>query len=536
MYKLILVDDEAIVREGIRDNINWNELGFEVIDDCVDGREAMESIERWEPDVVLTDINMPFVDGLQLTRFILERNPNTKVIILTGYDEFAYAQKAVKLKAYDYLLKPITASELTQLLKRLKNELEEEQNKTKEFQELKMKLKESFPLLKARFLNRLISGGRSPVNFQEKLNYFDLNLRGAYFLVLVVDVDDPDQISKIHSGTEDELLLFAVFNICEKIVLKHNEGQIFQNNQEKTIIILASNDPSTLLEKAHIIGEEICGSVENFLRFTVSIGLGTLCNNLEELHFSYRSAVSALDYRFVLGNNHVIQVSEIEESMGSKILYSREAEKNLILSIKTGTESEIDEMVTKALDGLRKCYVSTANSYIQIQHLCLAIFEALAELGVDLEQMEGYENKLISEVHGIKTLEQAEKWLKEFCKQASRTVAGKRDDFWKIQAQKAEQFIKEHYMDPEISLHSISKYLSVSTSYFSLIFKNATKQTYIEYLTKIRMEKAMELLKSTDLKSYEIAERIGYEDPHYFSLLFKKVKGISPSEYRERMS
>lgn len=194
MYKIIIADDEATVREGIRDHLNWHELGFEVVGDFENDREVIQAMELLRPDVVLTDINMPFVDGLELSRFLFDHYPRTKVIILTGYDEFEYAQQALKLKVHDYILKPNTAAEIRQILIRLKAEMDEEGRKTDDLTRLKERLRESLPLARERFLNQLTSGIVREGELKDKLAYLELSIEGMHHLVAVIDVDDHGEL------------------------------------------------------------------------------------------------------------------------------------------------------------------------------------------------------------------------------------------------------------------------------------------------------------------------------------------------------
>lgn len=532
MYKVLIADDEANVREGIRDNINWSELGFEFVGDFENGSDALDAVERLHPDVVFTDICMPFVDGLELARDILEKFPLTKIIILTGYDEFEYAQQAVKLKAYDYLLKPVTASELRKILHKIKSDLDDEIHKREDISRLKMQLKESLPVLRERFLNRMLLGHLQEDSLKDKLNYLNICLKGSNYIVAAIDVDDYSDLRRSHPGTEEELLLLAIYNVCDEIVTKYNGGIVFQNNNEDTIAILQSDNVEPMGEKAVNICEEIRQTIEKYLRFTVTIGLGTVCSSLKDIGISYKNSVKALDYRFLLGKNRVISICDITENLNAPCSYNREWEVKLASKVKIGTEQEIDGIISNLIQSLKVSFVSIKQCYIYIQHAIISIVDALNDFGDSNIQIFGNEYSPLTEIYTLKTLEEVEIYLREFCKKASCFFSNKRNNFIRIQAAKAEEYIKENYMDENISMKDICKHILMSPSYFSMIFKNITGETFIEYLTRIRIEKAMELLKGTDLKSYEIAHRVGYGDPHYFSLIFKKVTGMSPTEYR----
>jgi two-component system response regulator YesN len=536
MYNILIVDDEATVRHSIRNNINWNSLGYNFVGDCENGSEAIDEIDKFQPDVVLTDITMPFVDGLELTRYILEKYPRIKVIILTGYDDFDYARQAVKLKAYDYILKPITADELRKLLLRLKDSLDEENRKLQNISRIEMQVKESLPLLKERFLNRLVSGHLQEGSVFNKLEYFGIHFGCNNFLVFIVDVDDYGEFNTLQlSGAEDELAYYAVFNITEEIVSTYGPEVVFQNNNEKTIVILNDDNIQEFKEKVVGICEEIRQVIEKYLELTVTIGVGGACSGLSNISRSYEGAVTALNYRFVQGKNHVINMSDIEGELNNNSKYNKEYEKKLADAIKSGTVKETDEIISMITGELKKTFVSIDKCYIHIHRLVILIIDQLGEMGINETELFGKEINPVMEVYNLKTLGDFEHWLKLYCQKANSIIVGKRDNYSKTQALKAEEYIKENYMDENISLNAMCRHMLMSLSYFSTVFKSYTGETFVEYLTRIRMENAKALLKTTDLKTYEVASKVGYSDPHYFGMIFKKTMGMTPTEFRDRV-
>ncbi|MCX7711151.1 MAG: response regulator [Clostridia bacterium] len=535
MYKILIVDDESFVREGIKENIDWKKHGFELVCDCENGLEAMEAVDKFKPDIVLTDICMPFVDGLELTRYIVEKYPWIKVVILTGYDEFEYAQQAVKLKAFDYMLKPITANELRKVLDKLKTELDEEYDKLEDLNKLKKLLRESLPLLKERFLNCLLQGTLKSSEIKEKFEYFNIHLAGNTYLALTVDIDDYGDLKLAHPETDAGLFQFAVYNISEEILSQKQNCIVFQNNTEKTVIILGNENERSLQESAIGISEEIRQAVEKYLKFTVTIGIGKTILSISDLYDSYKYALSALDYRFLLGKNRVISIHDMEGSLVEKSAYNKELELKLVSAVKIGTAEDIDNITSQLIQNLKESYTSINKCYYHVHQIVMSVIGALNELGHSESEVFGENRTLLTEVYQFKTLEETKLWLDNLFKRASEYLRGRRNDYYQTQAEKAVEYIKSKYDDPDISLNSICKHLLMSTSYFSSIFKSHTGQTFVEYLTKVRVEMAMKLLKGTNLKTYEVAEKVGYKDPHYFSMIFKKTLGCTPSDYRERL-
>ncbi|KRF42163.1 response regulator [Paenibacillus sp. Soil787] len=537
MYKIVIADDEDNVREGIRESLNWDELGFGVVGVFENGREVIQAMEQLQPDVVLTDINMPFMDGLEVSRYLFEHYPHTKIIILTGYDEFEYAQEALKLKVHDYILKPNTADELHEILSKVKADLDDENRKVEDLSKLKQQLRESLPLVRERFLNQLVTGNIRGGKLEDKLAYLDidLSLSRSHYVVAVIDVDDHGELQRFYPESESELLYFAVCNISLEIIAREKNGIVFQNNSEKTIVILYGENVETLREEALRILEEINLSVKEYLRFTVSIGVGDICTSLNKIHLSHKRASTALEYRFFLGKNRIIHISDIEGELDESIPYDKLWERKLVLGLKSGTQHEIEVIVENIIKNLKESYLPMDRCYIHIQQIIVSIMDALEELDIREALHNSAALSPLTVIYGLKTLDEVEVWLKSYCSRTTNIILETRNNFCKMQAMKAEEYIKENYADTKISMDAVCKYLVLSTSYFSLIFKNHTGETFISYLTRIRVEKSKELLKCTDLKTYEIADRVGYTDPHYFNLIFKKAMGMTPTEYRRMM-
>ncbi len=532
MYKILIVDDEAVVREGIRDNIDWGGQGYSLVGDCENGLEAVEAVDRLLPDVVLTDICMPFMDGMELSRYISEKYPHMRIVILTGFEEFGYAQQAVKLKAYDFILKPITSAELKKVLSKIKSDLDAEKEEREDISRLKIQLRESLPLLKERFLNRLICGNTSKRELEEKLQYFNIRLSGEYFISMVVDIDDYSALPELEPGVDNQLFPFAVFNISEEIAAGNDDSLVFQNRNDGTVIILAGSTKEDLYERSVKIAEDIKQSIERYLGFTVTVGLGSMGCNLEDIAFSYEKSLSALDYRFLLGKNQVISVLDMERNAGNSVIYNRKLDKELISEIKTGSSVKISDIIDKIIRYLEEGYVSMHKCHVYIQQLTVSLLNLLDEMDIPSAEIFKNTSSPFEEIYLLKTPEDMKVWLNRVCREICGSVAAKRNDFCEDVVIKAKEYIYGNYNDEDISLNSICKHLLISTSYFSLIFKNSTGETFIEFLSRVRIEKAMELLKSTNMKTYEIAEKIGYGDSHYFSMVFKRMAGTTPTEYR----
>ena len=241
MYKVLLVDDEALTREAIGENIPWGELGFELVESCENGRDAMEAIRQRKPDLVLTDICMPYVDGIELARYIFENCPDTRTIIISGYDEFEYAKQAVRYQVMEYILKPITPSELTGVLLKAKERLEEARAKRTTLKKLKGAYQSNRPLLRGRFLNSLLRGDEGTEDLEEKMKDLDISLPGSFYNTAIVEGDDLSPFLNQYPGVREELALFSIYNITQELVEQKGLGVVFQNMDARTVIIFCGN-------------------------------------------------------------------------------------------------------------------------------------------------------------------------------------------------------------------------------------------------------------------------------------------------------
>lgn len=275
--------------------------------------------------------------------------------------------------------------------------------------------------------------------------------------------------------------------------------------------------------------------MKSFLKFTVSIGVGDVCTGLNNIHFSHKRAASALDYRFLLGKNRVISINDIEGNAHARVPYDKVWERKLVSGIKAGTLQETELIIGQMMQNFKQSYLPLDRCYIHIQQVMISIMDVLDELGIRDDSINRLDSNPLTEIYHLKTLDEVEGWLAAHCQRVSQIISEKRDHFVRVQMLKAEAYIQAHYADEQLTLDAVCKHLTMSKSYFSLLFKNYTSETLISYLTKYRIEKAKEMLRHSDLKSYEIADRVGYVDPQYFSLIFKKTTGMTTTEYRNKI-
>jgi two-component system response regulator YesN len=529
MYTIIMIDDEDEVREGIKQKTNWEACGFRLVGDYDNGRDAYDAVERLQPDVVITDICMPFMDGLQLTEKIVANYRTVKVIIVTGYEDFDYAKQAIRLKVKDYLLKPINSVEFTEFLQKLCQELDEERKQREDINFLRRQFQESMPLLRERFLERLVTSGMKRDEIERKLPMFGLQLQGAGHTVMALDIDDFKRALYSDQVAEEELLRFAAYNILHEIVEKEHGGTVFRTRDDK-LVGLVSGHLNQVEVSCQTLAEQARYSIEKYLGMTVTIGISRMYEGLQELPKAFQEALTALDYRFLLGNDRVIAIGDMEFGSSLDTTSYARMEKRLISAIKTGEKTVIALTLQEWIDDLKKASCTMDTCYSKLHKLLVALMNVGVETG--LEEAEVLGDHSFMALYARKTLDDVRLWLEAICLAFVDRLAEKRTHVSQAQMESAVTYIHEHYADEQLSLQQVCNHIYMSMSYFSALFKPHTGETFIEYVTRFRLDKAKEMLATSQLKTYELAAKVGYGDPQYFSVIFKRHTGMTPKEFR----
>ncbi|QJC51314.1 response regulator [Paenibacillus albicereus] len=536
MYRVLLADDEADVREGLLTEIRWEECGFEIAATAENGLEALELAERLLPDVVLTDIRMPFVDGLELVRRLQTALPLAKTVILTGYDEFDYARQAVSLSVDEYLLKPFTAASLTELLRGLKQRMDHERAEREDARELREHYHRSLPQLRGQFLSSLLYRRYPEASIRRKASQYGLSLEGEGCSVSVVRIGEPEEgaplVGSLQQSPDEELKLFAVLNVAEEIWSEASRGIAFLH-QDSIVLMDFGVAEEGWKEKRQQTLEQLARSVEFYLRLPVTIGTGLPKRSLSELQEAYEEALLALDYRLVPGMDRLVFLQDVESRPSEPLRFDELCEQALARCLKVGTPEELEALLADILGEIRE---SHAYSGIQmyLMEVLTAICRTAQSAGVELEELLGAGAQPYAELSRLTGLGEARRWLGELGAAVMQRIAGTRQHAYKDLVEEAIRFTRAHAHEPELSIAMVCSHLHISAGYFCGLFKREVKLTFLQYVLQLRMELAQELLRSTELKAFEIAERIGFSEPNYFSFCFKKHTGTTPKEYRSR--
>ena len=522
-YKVFFVEDEAITREGIRDNVDWGASGFEFCGEASDGEMALPLLRTTQPDVLITDIKMPFMDGLQLSKIMRERMPWVKIIILSGHDEFEYAQQAIKLGVTDYLLKPITVQNLQAVLQKLSAKLDEESKEREKLRQLQEQAEENRATLRERLLFKLIVGAVSPTEAVENGQALGLNLIGRHYLVVILKIELDDRTEQ-YEHDEYQQIQSVVVRLIEPdpdiFMLKRDWGDL--------VLIFKGSTQEYLEEGRDFLLDEIRREVEK-TRYKLTVGTGATKKRIADICQSFVEALAQIQnpaHGDEPGLNQSLERMEllkVDKSAVENYLYS---------GSKEGFDKFFDAYILPLGETALKS--NLIKNYIFVD-VVLAIAKLVNDLGGEVDRVIPELNSIEMIMSNIKTIEQ----LREQVKKVMSVTLAYRDSQPKGQykdlIRQTKAYIDSHYTDPELSLNVVAAQANLSASHFSVVFSQEAGQNFKEYLTEIRINKAKELLRMTALRSADIAYQVGYNDPHYFSSVFKKHTGQSPIEFRSQI-
>lgn len=524
MLKVLVIDDEKLVRQMVMRCINWENLGFQIVGEASSARMGMEMIDELRPDLVMMDVRMPSMDGLTCSRLVLEKHRQIKIIILSGHDEFEYASEGIRIGIFDYLLKPINAEELEKAVTKARTAIMEERDHRKEFERFKEELEKHASYIRDRQLSALVRSP-SPEQYLESLAYFGVKLQEGCFQTALVEVQPGD------SEEEEKILLkMHVRRIMEDYYAEQSHIYVIDSGADW--LILLNNESEDAL---YSTGEELKNYLENNLDARVWIGVGNVYKELDRLRESYREAKDAIKYYFVSAEEDVICFRDIypyydresASAMNDETLH--EFGNAVRICDIHKAESVLDEIFGQFKNGGERSQVLIA----AIQ-LLAEILKAVSELKTEVHSDNLEYSSVLEQLFAVYSMEEIHSYLKKIVEEACALINSEVSDKEKNLVHRVKDYLTEHYGEEEISLNSLASMFYVNSSYLSRVFKEKTGKTFSSYLFELRMEEAEKLVRHTDLKAYEIAERVGIADPHYFSSCFKKYTGMSVSEFKKQ--
>ncbi len=543
MLKIFLAEDEVVVRETIKRMIPWEELGFELVGEAADGEMALPLLIRQQPDLLITDIKMPFMDGLTLARLAKKEIPGLKVVILSGYDDFNYAKQAIGIGVEDYLLKPITKNALIERLSEIRSRYEHEKTQKEYYEKFQREMQAYEKNSSRDFFEALVGGSMDMMEVYKRAEKLGLDIVAEAYNVLIFTMNCDEDFS----GQRDEYSSWEAesLELLENFFAGHSSAMLFRSNIFSYGVLL-KGQRETIEENTRACVDEIRkilsrqdGRKEWFL------AVGQSVERLSQIQKSYHTASRAFSQRYLYDEN-ILYYDEMEtmEHPGGQAetednAYLQKVDVNALNPailqkfLSNGLQEETENFVKDYFYAIGQEPMESLvfRNYV-ILNVRFSVISFIKGLGCDTNEMESADTEEVLAESG-KNMESAIAYAKKMISQAIEIRDQNSGNKNRSILKTAVDFIDSHYMDEEISLNTVANVANVSSNHFSALFSQNMGQTFIEYLTSLRMNKAKELLRCTGMRSSEIAGEIGYKDAHYFSYLFKKTQGMTPSDYRK---
>jgi len=521
-YKVFLVEDEVVTREGIRDNVDWTSVDFEFCGEASDGEIALPEIEATQPDVLITDIKMPFMDGLQLCKIVRERMPWVKIIILSGHDEFEYAQSAVKLGVTEYLLKPVSAQDLSNALENLSATLDRDKQERENLKRLQTKVEDNLVLAREKFLLRFVMGGVSSAEAVEQSQQLGLDIVARYYLVILI---------RIELCEKSQPFDYQMCKRVEQIVsnMADNNADVFltRKDMEELVLLIKGSSLEQLQHEGSFFASLAKQEVEEITTCELTIEIGNPQDRLGDIHHSFAEALVKVKSQIAespaMSSNGVI-------NQGDLIKMDHVAIENYL---KFGSIADFDEFFAACIQPIG---AAALRSYLVKHYMFVDILLTTTQFVSDLG---GKEDQLVLDVHeienilvNINSIGQIKEVMRRIIVPALTFRNSRANHERSIILHQAKAYIDGHFTDPELQMSKVANRFNISPSHFSTVFRQEVGETFRDYLSKTRINRAKELLRTTNLKCSEVAHQSGYNDPHYFSSIFKKKTGQTPQQFR----
>jgi len=526
---ILIVEDEEIVRKNMCHIIDWKSLGFEDVYEAENGQEGYILAMQLRPRLIITDIRMPLMDGLELVSKIRLELPNCIIVIISGHDDFTYAQKAISLGASDYILKPIGAKTLMARIKEILKKNEERYNQLFELEKSKKQLFESLPIVQENLLTKLVCIPNQKNNIYEKFDFWKIPIGKPPFIVVIIEPD----LSPFDS-CDQEIYLYATKKIvCESI---GDKPTTFINKDDKIIVIFPveeSEDMYMLREALFSTMKVVQYALRSYLKLHSTIALGSKCTSLDTLYSSYRDALVAMENRYILGDYKIYDFYDIAPSHHA-LNYPQDQIADFQLVIKSCDQAKLHTVLKSIF-----CMTSAHDSFPITPFKIVAgemILFLLRTVNETLDASESlYEEgiKIFNKLNAYNQVSEIYQIILQYSQVVIEQLFSTKTKNSCVLVDEAIAYVNQNYFKSDLSLSTVAKEISISSGYLSILFKKEKGFNFSDYLNKVRMEQSIHLLRTTNLTTYQIAEKIGFNNSHYFSSCFKKYTGISPSEYRD---
>lgn len=524
--KVILVDDEPLEIKLIKKCIDWKSLNMEVVGEAQNAIDGMDLVKNLSPDILFTDINMPIINGIKFSEMAIQERPKIKIIILTGFDDFDYAQESIKIGVSAFLLKPINDDEVFSTLSRLKEGIDNERKSIDEYDLLKRQLSDNLPFLREKYLIELLNGELDIEKAKKKTSFLGLYFKYNSFQIAAIEINSSVLDNENLNAGKYLLKNIKIMNTIKESFQKNKYIYVFYDTLNR-IIILNNDENTDLFEECENLKTEIINNDHS-----INIGLGGIKKQLTEISTSYKEALEALKYRVAVGNNAVILYDRLNICDSNNKYNINELNEKMSFYLKSGLNDKAISQIRKYFENMN---MKSENALKEIRMVAMNIISLSFKILIDMNEYDDVyrlQAGSFAAISSINNLPDLEKYLEDTVLEIINIINDKQVSKINDTVIQAKEYIDNNLSDCELSLSRVAKHLYLNPSYLSRMFKKEIGISFVEYLTKIRMEKAVELIRGKDLKAFQIAQKVGIADSNYFCTCFKKYAGMSVSEYK----
>jgi two-component system, response regulator YesN len=528
--KVLIVDDESNTRGLVKVSLDWESLNMEVVGDATSGLEAIDMMESLLPDIIITDIQMPYMDGLTLSKIIKEKHPDISIVILTAHNEFSYAQRAVSIGVSDFILKPIDKNLLLETMTKVGNSIKSNRDRLSKLELSHQYIKSNITVFQNKVFNDLISNSLNFTFQPEELKMVDINIDTDYDIYQVSLINITVDKSR-YTNLERQVLLQKCCSYIKELYLLSGRAYVFTDIYSN--IVLLNNDDAIYLND---ISERATIYLKEQLSTVISCGIGMEVHSIENIYISYQQALNALNMCYITGEEITFADSQITEAEHSVFQQNTMTDK-MKLAIKSGSTIQAVHITKMVLQNYAKENINDLDGVkIFVLNISTYIKELLSEMKIPSSGNLFLSGEMLLEVFKLEKYSEIENtvitMVEKVCILITEALSRKNNST----VANTKNYLDENFSDSNLTLKTVADKFYINSSYLSRIFKKGTGISFSEYLTKIRIENATVKLKTEDFKAYQLAQMVGIPDPNYFVKCFKKITGISFAEYKLKKS
>lgn len=524
----MIVDDEDYFRQYLRSTVDWNAIGFEIDGEASNGEEALALVPQVKPDIILADIHMAKMDGIAFSREVKIRYPYINIILITGYNEFEYAKQAVKIGVSNFLSKPFDQQELISSVLKIKDEIVNLSDREKLISTLKQQYSETIPLVRDVVLYKIVKGKYTAGQIKEDMERLKVSLPQCPAVAMVIEceiADHPDKQSRESFRQKIKSALCSIVNI-ECVVFEHEDTMIsIMGLGEKRFYNYLKNSCEKIIS-------DFAGNYEGY----ISIGIGSVCTSGDQIPGSYKAAKVALNNKFLLGNNRAISYESLKIKGSDVEVYPFQLKNDLLMYLRLLDEEKVRKTMSEIYDFIKAKQVSIDFIYILYTELLSNCFSCLAEYGYKTDEVFGGKFSPFEQILNGRTIGEVHEYIISVYIKVISYLKDRKNKNSVSAVKKAKSYIDENYAAANLTIEKIAENVFFHPSYLRFIFKKEMGITIYEYLTKVRMERAKQLLMKGGFTNTAVANMVGYSDPTYFSKCFKKCYKINPSNFEKNRS